>query len=112
VVAILRTSSQPWVPLRKGKVLVGHYRNTWGQNSMRLLRGKEDPMKLQTRLKAGRPNRTTTPSFVDPLGTHRSREVRSCPDGFKRPNTKENCMKFKTKMKAGKLSSNHNPIVR
>jgi hypothetical protein len=69
-------------------------------------------MKLQTRLKAGCPNRTTTPSFVDPLGMHRSREVRSCPDGFKRPNTKENCMKFKTKMKAGKLSSNHNPIVR
>ena len=27
-----------------------------GQNSMRLLRGKENPMKLQTRIKAGRPN--------------------------------------------------------
>jgi hypothetical protein len=26
-----------------------------GQNSMRLLRGKENPMKLQTRVKAGRP---------------------------------------------------------
>jgi hypothetical protein len=27
-----------------------------GQNFMRLLRGKENPMKLQTRIKAGRPN--------------------------------------------------------
>jgi hypothetical protein len=25
---------------------------------------------------------------------------------------KENCMKLKTKIKAGKLASNHNPIVR
>jgi hypothetical protein len=29
---------------------------TGGQNSMRLLRGKENPMKLKTRIKAGRPN--------------------------------------------------------
>jgi len=27
----------------------------WEQNSTRLLRGKENPMKLQTRVKAGRP---------------------------------------------------------
>jgi hypothetical protein len=27
---------------------------------MRLLRGKEKPIKLQTRIKAGRPSRTTT----------------------------------------------------
>jgi hypothetical protein len=29
---------------------------TGGQNSMRLLRGKENPMKLKTRIKAGHPN--------------------------------------------------------
>jgi hypothetical protein len=55
---------------------------------------------------------TTTPSFgkspvhpAIPRGT-------SCHERFKCPNPKENCMKLKTKIKAGRLAANHNPIVR
>ena len=39
-------------------------------------------------------------------------KLRSCPESTQHPNTKENRMKLKTKIKAGKLAANHNTIVR
>ena len=57
VVAILRAAAQARMPLREAQGLGRTLsQQTGGQNSMRLLRGKEHPMKLQTRIKAGRPN--------------------------------------------------------
>jgi hypothetical protein len=47
------------------------------------------------------------------LGMYRSLRSEVMPETFKRPKPKkENRMKLKTKIKAGKLASNHNPIVR
>ncbi len=44
------------MPLARHKALVSDYRYTGGQSFKRSLRGKENLMKLQTRIKAGRPN--------------------------------------------------------
>jgi hypothetical protein len=42
---------------------------------------------------------------------YRCREVTLCPESINRPNTKEIRMKLKTKIKAGKLATNHNTTV-
>ena len=70
-------------------------------------------MKLQTRIKAGRPNPNHNTIVRYPSwGMCRSREVRSCPENIQHLNPKENSMNLKTKIKAGRLAANHNTIVR
>jgi hypothetical protein len=102
------------MPPRKKQGLVGHYRNTWGQNFHAVVARKGDSYEAadsnQGWSSRSEPQHDRSLTVLGHAPIPRSEVM---PRKFQTSeHSKENRMKLKTKIKAGKLSANHNTIVR